>query len=509
MRVVQRIGALLLIAFAGSAANGQTPLLSAPPPALSSQQLMNRLEQAEARIRELEERERLHGSVAERVMSRLPSTEADLHATNYNSLQGDNLLEFASHECPDCGKADCLGKPHVCDLCDVGPAWGNDSGWSIVPFGQLRGEMIYSEAEQTADAVIFLLAPNNPGVDDDQFTVHGKTSMLNFAISGPNIGDWQTGGTILMNFLGPQPLRNNSGPNVLNAYGEIKNDNWRFAFGRMLDLFSPIGPSTVNLGQQRGAGNVGIFRGAMHVDRYINVHDQLRWTLSGRVAQNAVNDFLLVPSARGIDNGIPNFEGRIGFELGPECDGIRPLELGISGLWGETRAFDPGQIASDPITMDPIFLPAVNNVSTTAGGNIDFQLRGARAGVRGEFWIAQTAGTYFVAVLQSLNPATGSGIRSIGGWAEAYYKVTDITTVYVGYGIDDPRNQDVGFLTPGPSLNDPGQRTLNQVMWTSILWNVTDFFQLGFEVSHRKTHYLNPATSSRGMLYHFSSTLKY
>ena len=123
--------------------------------------------------------------------------------------------------------------------------------------------------------------------------------------------------------------------------------------------------------------------------------------------------------------------------------------------------------------------------------------------------MAQAAGTYFVAVLQTLNPETGDGIRSIGGWGEIYYKLNDCTTCYVGYGIDDPRNQDVGFLTSGPDPNDPGQRSYNQVAWTTIAWDVTDYFQLGFEVSHRKTHYVNPLVDSDGMVYHFSSALKY
>jgi len=106
-----------------------------------------------------------------------------------------------------------------------------------------------------------------------------------------------------MNFLGPQPLRNNSGINVVNAYGEVKNDRWRFAFGRMSDLFGPITPGTVNQGQQRGAGNIGIFRGAVHVDRYITMSEDVKWTLSGRLSQNAVNDFLLLPTARGTGHG--------------------------------------------------------------------------------------------------------------------------------------------------------------------------------------------------------------
>jgi hypothetical protein len=295
---------------------------------------------------------------------------------------------------------------------------------------------------------------------------------------------------------------------VLNAFGEVKNDDWRFAFGRMFDLFSPIGPNSVNIGQQRAAGNVGIYRGAMQLDRYINLSEHARWTLSGRMSQPVVKDFLLLPTARGQDNGIPNFEGRVGLELGPEKDGHRTMEIGISGLWGETQAFDAARFVFGP-GDETVLLPAVSNVSTTAGGSIDFQLHGERAGFSGEFWAAQAAGTYFVAVLQTLNPATGDGIRSIGGWADVYYKLNDCTTFYAGYGIDDPRDQDVGFLTDPVNPNDPGQRTLNQVAWGTIKWDVTDFFQLAFEASHRETRYVNTLASDDGMVYHFASSLSF
>jgi hypothetical protein len=294
---------------------------------------------------------------------------------------------------------------------------------------------------------------------------------------------------------------------VLNAYGEIKDDYWRFSFGRMFDLFGPIGPSSVNLGQHRAAGNIGIYRGAMQLDRYFGPEDA-RWTLSGRLSQPVVNDYLLLPTARGIDNGIPNFEGRLGLAFGPERDGHRAFEFGLSGLWGETRAFDPARFLEDDESGDPtLLLPPVQTVSKSAGGCLDFQLYGERLGFKGEFWIAQTAGTYFVGVLQTLNPVTGDGIRSIGGWGEAYYKLNQCTTFHLGYGIDDPRNQDVGFITT--SVNDPGQRILNQVVWGNVIYKVTSFFELGFEVSHRETRYLNPLVNADGMLFHFASYLKY
>ena len=383
--------------------------------------------------------------------------------------------------------------------------WHLPSGWKIVPFGMLRAEMIYAQDPTAADAVRFFFAPNNLDVDDDSFTVNGKTSMLNFALTGPKMKGWHTGGAVIINFLGPQPLRNQSGFNVVNAFGYLERDNWKISFGRITDLFSPIAPGTVNMGQQRAAGNLGIFRGAFNIDRYIENSPNAKWTLSGRISQNTVNDFLLLPTSRGTDNGFPNFEGRIGVELGCACDGQRPVEIGVSGLWGETRAFDPAQI--DLAQNEFIFLGALQETSTTAGMNIDMQFLGPRFGFKGEAWKAQAAGTYFAGILQTLNSETGKGIRSIGGWGEFSYKYSPKTTFHSGGGIDDPRNQDVGFITNG--INDPGQRTYNTVIWTNLMHDVTEHFQLGFEVAYRKTHYLNPNASSSGFISAFSSALKY
>lgn len=384
-------------------------------------------------------------------------------------------------------------------------SWNLPSGWTITPFGQVRGEMIYAQNPTTADAVQFFFSPNNLGVDDDSFTVHGKTSMINFAIGGPDVNGWKTGGLVLINFLGPQPLRNASGFNVLNAFGYVEKEGWRVSFGRQMDLFSPIGPTSVNMGQQRAAGNVGIFRGAFNVDRFIENSPNAKWTISGRLSQNTVNDFLLLPTARGVDNGFPNIEGRIGVELGCECDGVRPIEIGVSGLWGETRAFDPARIDVDENEI--IFLGALQEVSTTAGMNIDIQLRGRKFGFRGEAWKAQAAGTYFVGILQTLNAETGQGIRSIGGWGELSYKYSPKTTFHLGGGIDDPRNQDVGFIST--AVNDPGQRLYNSVVWTNVLHNVTEQIEIGLELGYRRTHYLNPDASSTGFVSGFSTTLKF
>ena len=77
----------------------------------------------------------------------------------------------------------------------------------------------------------------------------------------------------------------------------------------------------------------------------------------------------------------------------------------------------------------------------------------------------------------------------------AVIQSSSITTVLV-----------VGFITAG---NVPGQISLNQVAWATVKWDVSSFFELAFEVSHRKTHFIDPFNASDAMLYHFASSLKF
>ncbi len=406
--------------------------------------------------------------------------------------------------CDRCGSCQCNGDcgwiDQLSETCKEKLSWNLGNGWRIKPFGKLRGDVIYSEAPQTADAVVIFLNPRQPGISEDQSTVHGKATQLNFALTGPKCGDWSTGGLIAINFFGPQPIRNQSGANIVNAYGEIKNENWGFRFGRMTDLFGPNNPTTVNYVAQRGAGNIGIYRGAFNVDRYITWSDTMKWTLSGRISQQNILDYTVVPAIRGKDAGWPNIESRIGVELGRQCDFGRPVEIGLSGFIGETQAIQDAILDSDFILL------GADDINQSRGAAIDFKFQGPKVGVRGEGWWGKAAGTYFVATLQTANPQNNLPIESVGGWSEIYYHCSPKTTIHCGYGIDDPKDSRLGFITASDLI---GQIRFNDVAWINLFHNVTESFQVGFEVSHRDTKYLVPTFDNSGFVYHFMSQLAY
>lgn len=471
----------------------------------TTNRLLKSLQKISARLDALEAENRLLRRELTKPNSIVPSTVVPA-----SFCDGCDAVPCQCGGCDDCGTCRCGGVNKAIDdcgwidnlseACKEKLSWNLGNGWRIKPFGQLRADAIYSEAPQTADAIIIFLNPRQPGIDEDQATIHGKATQLNFRFTGPTYGGWSTGGLIATNFLGPQPIRNQSGANIANAFGEIKNDKWSFRFGRMVDLFGPINPTTVNYIAHRGAGNIGIYRGAFNIDRYITVNAAQKWTLSARVSQQNILDYTFVPQLRGKDAGWPNVEGRIGMELGTPCDFGRPFELGLSGFVGETQA------VADTLLGPNGILVAADDSNSSGGVAVDLQLKGSKFGFRGEGWWGKAAGTYFVATLQSANPTTNAPIESVGGWGELYYNCTSKTTLRCGYGVDDPLDSRLGFLTPADLI---GQVRFNDVAWVNAFHQVTDSIQVGVEVSHRDTKFLNPTFDNSGFVYHMMSALSY
>lgn len=459
------------------------------PDGLTYQDLIERLEATEAELSYLRARDQERAEWESQVVKRLPAVSSVY-------LAAEERPKSASPEGK--GQLSCEGIGTLCQSCKEKLSW-NKGPWRIVPFGVLSGEAIGATSNTRARPFVLYVEPGSPA-DNEQFTIHGQTSSLGFNFSGPRIGCFDLGGMVLFNFLGDRPALNQATPFFLRGYGELKNEDWRFTFGQQGDLFNPIGPDTVNFGGNKQAGNGGSFRGSLRAERYFRPSDTVQWTIQSAISQQVVTDFVVDPRIVGSDNGWPNVEGRIGLGLGRLTGGSRPVELGVSGVIGQTRAFG---------VLD-ILLPNLGDgIYTTWGLSTDAQFRAERWGTNVELFMGQAIGTYNCGIGQSLDPTGFRAIRAVGGWGDVWYKLTDRLTTHVGYGIDDPLDQDVGQFLDDALNPTAGQRTRNEVYWANLIWDVTAQFDVGFEVSYRETGYLAPSVSNSAMIYHFRTRVKF
>jgi hypothetical protein len=265
----------------------------------------------------------------------------------------------------------------------------------------------------------------------------------------------------------------------LQAFGELRNDHWRFAAGLQFDVFNPGMPTVLPFSVLTASGNSGnSFRGQIRLERFLNPSEDVQWTLQAALSSPIATT--IDPAFRiSEDNGWPNVEARIALGLGqPEMVGLepkRPLEIGVSGLVGQIR------------TTEPLVAQVVADVW---GVGADFRWKFLPyVGVAGELYSGQTLGTYGGGVLQDINVNTATpvdstlkGIRSTGGWLEAFVYWTPCLHSHIGFGIDDPLDRDVSVT----------QRTQNSTIFANAIWDVNQTFRVGFEFTWRRTEYRSP-----------------
>lgn len=351
-----------------------------------------------------------------------------------------------------------------------------DKNWGLAIFGSLNGEMLFAQSRPFIPSGVVLLFPDL-GRDTRTFEAHAKSTNIGAVLAGPEILGMKSGGMFLTYLYGEQFEADRYGFYVVRAFGELKNDDWRFAVGLNGDVINPLSPTTINFNAGQLAGNLGYFRAQFLTERYFRFSETAQLTtqlaLSNPVATSFA-DFNVPPNNFLEDNGWPNLEGRVALGLGQATmkggQQVRPVEFGCSGLVGQLRRTDfPGPNR----TLDVWAIGADARISLTE-----------RLGFKGEFFTGQSIGNYNAAILQVNNDLL-EPIRSTGGWGECYWYWTPCLHSHFGYGIDDPLDQTV---TPGLKAARPVR---NEFFFGNIIWDVAKNLELGFEVSHWETSYAN------------------
>ena len=157
------------------------------------------------------------------------------------------------------------------------------------------------------------------------------------------IGNFQSGGRISAVFFDNTILADRNGFLLQQSYGELFNDDWRFAAGLQLDVFAPGLPTVLPFSGLGGSGSAGnSIKGQIRVERFVPVGSDSQLTLQVALSE-PLNTYDIPDTSLDEDNGWPNVEGRIALGLGkPAPIGIglltqRPLEVGVSGVVGQLR----------------------------------------------------------------------------------------------------------------------------------------------------------------------------
>jgi hypothetical protein len=352
-------------------------------------------------------------------------------------------------------------------------AWRKGDYW-IVPYGSGWLNLAY-ETSRTTTGAFALFVQSDDVQGDPSFVVNARATRLGFEVTGPMLLGAETAGRIEFDFHGQAETENRSGVLLRHAYGEFLTPNSRFLAGQTWDVISPLVPRTVNYGVGWAAGNIGYRRAQVRGDRFVEFAQGTRLTLQASINRSIVTDFAGAPDIQGEDAGWPTIMGRLALGTAGSADSPRFAELGISGHIGQEGA----DFNTPPIEDDRRFL--------SWSLNADLRVSLSQSwGLQGEFFVGEVLGTLLGGINQGIDPVSREGIRAIGGWCELWFYWTSNVHSHVGYGIDDPNNQDLGFTATG-------RRTLNQFLFANVWYDVTPLFDIGLEVSAWRTDYLGLA----------------
>ena len=473
----------------------RVPTAKAQPPASSSapgaQDLLREIETLKEQVRYLERRDTARQAWEQSIIKRLPDVEARPVGENSKLTEhGDSVSspiaakqEAARSakpchcgcypcECPQ-PEAPCIDCPRVSTL---------NPYFDVRVFGALKADVLLNTARPISPGTPYLLFPKSPqGLDETTFDTHARQTTLGAVLTGPQIGDWQTGGTLLAMFYNDNVLADQYGFLPLLAWGELKNEDWRFAAGLQFDVFNPGLPTVLPFAGLSGSGNSGnAFRGQVRLERFFNPSEEVQWTIQTALSEPIASTIDPLFRLLSEDNGWPNAELRVALGLGaPGSDQLRPLEFGVSGVAGQLRSTPPA--------------PGNRVVADVWGVGTDLRWKiNEFFGVAGEGYVGQTLGTYSGGVLQTVNIDTLEGIRSAGGWLEMFVYWNPCLHSHVGYGVDDPVDRDVSLTGP----------VRNETIFCNLLWDVTQSVRFGFEFTWRETAYQAVLRDNEGAGFH-------
>ncbi len=362
----------------------------------------------------------------------------------------------------------------------------------VTPYGFIRLDMAYDDSAtlHSAGNIVAWVWPEDGNTavfpyddDDNTFTTTATATRVGMNFDGPEFAGGNIIGKIEIDF--DEAAGNDFGGDVTahrirmrHAYAELKYPTWSLLAGQTWDVVAPRIPYMLDCMVLWGSGNVGYRRPQLRLTKWYDMDGTL---FTGQVSlnhtdRNATNNTDTdVQILDGVESGWPMVEGRLGADT--VVLGGRKLGLGISGAVGQDEVDFP--TVGDKDDLD-IWLVALDGSFTVIPDLLTIQ---------GEVWTGDNINNLYGGVLQGIiriKDASGAvvdldTVEATGGFLSAAITPRKGLLFNVGYGIDDPDNDNLVY----------GTRDKNQTAFGNVIWTVVPNFDVGLELAWHKTDWFD------------------
>lgn len=324
--------------------------------------------------------------------------------------------------------------------------------------------------------------------NDDQFNMTANQTRFGLNATGHGYSNATVKGQLEFDLYGATVAENRAMLLLRHAYFSVQKNHFKIVAGQTWDLISPLNPSTLNYGELWGSGNTGYLRPQVSLWYTFNPNQYTDVTFAGgffrTIGSDVTPTFALALGETtdgpddGTDAGIPSFQGYFDFKR--EWAGKGFFRAGVSGLWGQLKS------------------------ETNFGNSEKYQSWAVVGhwmaswsdgyGFSGEYFTGSNMGGYFGGVLQE---STINGVAAQGGWVSAWAKLSHNVKFGVGYGFDDPKDEDIS-----------SGRSKNSSFYGNIDYTIVANASIALEVSQWETDYLG-AESAKSLRTQTSFVLKF
>lgn len=378
-------------------------------------------------------------------------------------------------------------------------------GASLKVYGKLELVTYY---DTTTPAISDWLAYAQPKSTydgrEDAFSMSVRASPVGVHLNVPDLaGTWDLDSRVEIDFSGGFMTGGSSAYSPLlrlkQAWVSMSGKHVSILAGQHFGVFAPLFPDTANWIALGTSGNPWI--------RLPQIRLTLDWAPvkvevsvnrpmgSNEVLNDSVNDHI----SDGEQSNVPFFMGRVGFT---QPLGALTLAGGASGVYGREkirRVYDPatGELkkkANGEYLKDPgDGQRALDRTVDVWMAALDLKVTSKYVDILGEFFIGDNLNSFFAGVLQGVStfytPPFGllkgrmdaRAIRTMGGWAQVIGRPVPDLSLGVGFGVDDPRNEDLNPATAGPV------RSRNMTAYGNVGYKVGGAWLVGAECSWTRT----------------------
>jgi hypothetical protein len=256
------------------------------------------------------------------------------------------------------------------------------------------------------------------------------------------------------------------------AYTDLAfGDGWSVRAGQDWDAFYYVAPITVDAGFLGDSGFLYSRRPQLKLTKSTDLSDSTKIVAKVAVTRTAAGDTDNLGLDDGIDSGKPTVEGNVALET--KLLSNKATKISIGGQAG-TETLDSAKVNdfknyNSSLIVGGVFFPLVDQFA-----------------VQGNVWSGTNVDGWLGGIGQGINTKLGRSIGAQGGWLQAVYNPTDVLNLNAGYGIDDPKDDDLSA----------GGRTENTRLFFNAFYKLTKSVTLATEFSVIKTEYKAAASAT-------------